>query len=63
MHLTVHLPRDSFTSRKRFLFRMVLETPKGIEFDATNKKVYEQREIIGLAERQCSTSSKKYPVN
>ena len=49
--------------RKRFLLRMVLETPKGIEFDATNKKVYEQREIIGLAERQCSTSSKKYPVN
>ena len=28
---------------------MVLETPKGIEFDATNKKAYEQREIIRLA--------------
>ena len=43
---------------------MVLETPKGIEFDATNKKAYEQQEITRLAERQCSTSSiKKYPVN
>ena len=42
---------------------MVLETPKGIEFDATNKKAYEQREITRLAERRCSTSSKKYPVD
>ena len=42
---------------------MVLETPKDIEFDATNKKAYEQREIIRLGERQCSTSSKKYPAN